>query len=294
MSVATVVVGDTVDFLTVDFRDAAEDDRDGVDAAVLVVTRVVGVAVPVLVVVFGAFVVLTIVVIDAVDIAALFFPVTVTMVWVSVAGARRVVWNAFGFRLPVVVMSTEEEPVRVASAVFVAAGVFSATAVIVIVSPIAVMAWDVGGSVVTVGFIGVNLEVLVDVVGDAVVVAASVGCAVVVRPFVASPFVVMDSVVGVSAAGTDSIVVDETSSVALTPAIVVAANVVSVVAFTTLRTASLVVIFAFETAVFCRVAIPFTVIIETSLVIAFRAIVVAAGVCPEVVTSMVALPVVVI
>lgn len=134
---------------------------------------------------------------------------------------------------------------------------------------------------------------MVVVVGAAVVVPACFGCAVVVLPFVASPFVVMDSVIGVSAAGIDSTVVDETSSVALTPAIVVAASVVSVVV-STLRTASLVVILAFETAVFCRVAIPFTVIVETSLVIAFRAIVVAAGVCPEVVTSVVALPVVVI
>lgn len=98
------------------FRDAAGDDGDGVDASVLVVTGLVGVAVPFLVVVFGAFVVLTIIVIDAVDVAALvFFTVIVgesvlfweTMVGVSVVDPRIVVWNVFGFTLPVDVTSTE-------------------------------------------------------------------------------------------------------------------------------------------------------------------------------------------
>lgn len=119
---ATVIVGDTVDvaalvdFSTVVVRDAAGDDGDGVDASVLVVTGLVGVAVPFLVVAVGAFVVLTIVVIDAVDVAALvFFTVIVgesvlfweTMVGVSVVDARIVVWNVFGVTLAVDVTSTE-------------------------------------------------------------------------------------------------------------------------------------------------------------------------------------------
>lgn len=97
-------------------RDAAGDDGDGVDASVLVVTGLVVVAVPFLVVAVGAFVVLTIVVIDVVDVAALvFFTVIVgesvlfweTMVGVSVVDARIVVWNVFGVTLAVDVTSTE-------------------------------------------------------------------------------------------------------------------------------------------------------------------------------------------
>lgn len=122
-----VVVGDTVDvtalvnFLTVVFRDTADDDGDGVGAAVLAVTGVVGVAVPVLVFVFGAFVVLTTVVVEAVDFEALF----TVIIGVSVTD-----WDVFGFRPSVVtVTSTREELVPVASAVFFTAGVVSATAV---------------------------------------------------------------------------------------------------------------------------------------------------------------------
>lgn len=98
------------------FRDAAGDDGDGVDASVLVVTGLVGVAVPFLVVVFGAFVVLTIIVIDAVDVAAFVFFTVIfgesvlfweTMVGVSVVDPRIVVWNVFGVTLPVDVTSTE-------------------------------------------------------------------------------------------------------------------------------------------------------------------------------------------
>lgn len=128
-----------VEVSTVVFGDATEVDGDVVDAAVLVVSVVVGMAEPVLVVVFAAFVLL-----DPLDVAAFAVSFTIfvgefvlfwdTAIKGSVVDAKTIVWNVFAVTMPAITVACRVEVrVVVAPTALVAADVVAAISVTLVV-----------------------------------------------------------------------------------------------------------------------------------------------------------------